>query len=457
MATSFLWLGSVFVFADTTATTPQDTTSSSTSTTQAAADRAAQEAALRQQLAQVEAQLQQLQQQVQGQESKKQSLQQQVNIYQSKIAQTRLQIQQLTLGIQQTDLQMQQTQQGIDATNAHVELEKQHLASLIEQISQSDQTSLIQLLLQYSTLSDFFDRAQSLQALDEGVRANLVDLQQSIVDLQKKQADLGVQQDSQDQLRQIQALQENDLQGQLSGENTLLTQTKGEESRYQALANQTQETATQIRNQLFVLQGAGIKLSFGDAYHYASVASQITGVAPAFLLAELKQESSWGANVGQCYLVDPNTGAGRSKTTGDPVAKVMKPSRDVQPFIEITQSLGRDPYATQVSCPNPNYGYGGAMGPAQFLPSTWMGYKDRVTQKMGHTADPWDIQDAFVASAIKLADAGATTQTYAAEWKAAMIYYAGSNWNNPLYKAYGNDVMALTAEYQSQIDVLNGG
>ncbi len=439
----------VFVFAD-------NTTGASQTLSQTAINREAQKAALQQQLAQVEAELQQLQQNISTQETKKKSLQQQVNIFQNKIAQTRLQIHQLTLAIQQTDLQIQETQQSVNATNAHIDQEKQRLAALLEQISQSDQTSTVQLLLQYNTFSDFFNRAESLQALGEGVRASLLDLQQSMKDLQQKQADLGNQQDSQDNLRQIQTLRQGDLQGQLSGQNTLLTETKGQESRYQALAAQKQETAAQIRNQLFVLQGAGVQLSFGDAYHYASVASGLTGVSPAFLLAELKQESSWGANVGQCYLVDSNTGAGKRKTTGAAVANVMKPSRDVQPFMQITQALGRDPYATQVSCPNPNYGYGGAMGPAQFLPSTWMGYQQSVSSLVGHTADPWDIQDAFVASANKLANAGAAAQTYAAEWKAAMIYYAGNGWNNPLYRSYGDDVMALTAEYQGQIDVLNG-
>ena len=43
-----------------------------------------------------------------------------------------------------------------------------------------------------------------------------------------------------------------------------------------------------------------------------------TTIDPAFLLAIITQESKLGANVGQCYLSDPDTGAGVGKNTGTP-------------------------------------------------------------------------------------------------------------------------------------------
>ena len=132
----------------------------------------------------------------------------------------------------------------------------------------------------------------------------------------------------------------------------------------------------------------------------------------------------------------------------------MKASRDVQPFIQITKELGRDPYNTLVSCPHPNYGYGGAMGPAQFLPSTWMGHKEDLARLLGHAPDPWDLGDAFTASALKLAAGGAAAKTYDAEWKAAMIYYAGSRWNNPVYSFYGDSVMDIARAIQEEIDAM---
>jgi membrane-bound lytic murein transglycosylase B len=91
------------------------------------------------------------------------------------------------------------------------------------------------------------------------------------------------------------------------------------------------------------------------------------------------------------------------------------------------------------------------MGPAQFIPSTWIKYKERVKQITG-SADPWNIKDAFVAAALYLADFGATKRTYDAEWKAAMIYFSGTT--NRAYSFYGNSVMAIASRYEEDIKIL---
>jgi len=99
-----------------------------------------------------------------------------------------------------------------------------------------------------------------------------------------------------------------------------------------------------------------------------------------------------------------------------------------------------------------SYGYGGAMGPAQFIPSTWMLYKDRLKTITAKPGDPWDIKDAFLAAALYLADYGAKKQTYAGEWQAAMIYFSGST--SSKYSFYGNSVMKITQGYEQDISQL---
>jgi len=177
----------------------------------------------------------------------------------------------------------------------------------------------------------------------------------------------------------------------------------------------------------------------------------ITGVRPAFLLAILTQESNLGKNVGQCYLSDPQTGTGIKISSGAKIAKVMSPKRDVPYFLETTRKLGRDPYSTPVSCPM-SFGWGGAMGPAQFIPSTWQLYEDRVASIAGKAANPWDIKDAFLAAALYVADYGASSQNPNQEWRAAMIYFSGST--NTKYRFYGDSVMSLTEKYQADINTL---
>jgi len=128
--------------------------------------------------------------------------------------------------------------------------------------------------------------------------------------------------------------------------------------------------------------------------------------------------------------------------------------RDWDAFLEITKKLGLDPDTTPVSA-KPSYGWGGAMGPAQFLPSTWREYESRVAEITGHNPpSPWNLDDALAAAGIKLAAAGANSQKYEDEWRAAMIYFAGSRWENPAYGFYGDGVLDLANFYQEQIRLL---
>ena len=128
---------------------------------------------------------------------------------------------------------------------------------------------------------------------------------------------------------------------------------------------------------------------------------------------------------------------------------------DVQDFITITTALGRDPYKTPVSCPM-SYGYGGAMGPAQFIPTTWTLYRDRVFELTGREPDPWNIKDAFLAAGLYLKDGGAAKQNYDSEFNAVMSYFAGPGWYKSSYKNiymrdYGYPVMKIAANYTADI------
>jgi hypothetical protein len=72
------------------------------------------------------------------------------------------------------------------------------------------------------------------------------------------------------------------------------------------------------------------------------------------------------------------------------------------------------------------YGWGGAMGPAQFIPSTWKLYEKKVKEYTGKAvASPWDFEDAFFAAALYLKDLGGATSK--GEYYAASRYYGGSS------------------------------
>ena len=156
--------------------------------------------------------------------------------------------------------------------------------------------------------------------------------------------------------------------------------------------------------------------------------------------------------MGSCYLTDVNTGDGVKASSGAFMAKVMKPSRDVAPFLSITKGVGRDPMKTKISCPIAGIGYGGAMGPAQFIPSTWMLFESRLESVLGvNGADPWNPQHAFMASGLYLSDLGAINGSYTGEIRAACKYYGTGGTSC----TYGKQVMAKVAQIQANINILS--
>ena len=150
-----------------------------------------------------------------------------------------------------------------------------------------------------------------------------------------------------------------------------------------------------------------------------------------------------------CYLTDLTTGEGTRVADGEKRERTMNPTRDLPAFIALTSALGKDPLKTQITCPM-SFGWGGAMGPADFIPSTWMLYKDRIEKITGKASDPWDVRDAFLAEGLFLADTGAKSQEHDGEWRAAMVYFSGSPKSG--YTFYADGALAIADRIQADID-----
>ena len=408
--------------------------------------------ALEKELRELEEQIVQYEKDITKTQQEKKTLQNQIYILRNKIEKLNLQIQSSNVMIGDVGFQIKDTEYSIWVTGGNIEDSRQKLANILRLIYEEDQRSLLEALLLEDELSDFFENLAGLEALSIESAELLQNIKKLKSELEIQKQNLDEEKSDLENLLAIQVLQKKESERTKSDKAYLLEETKGEEVIYQQYLQETQAKAAEIRKRIFELVGIPEAPTFGEALDLANYVESVTGVRPALLLAVLTQESNIGKNVGQCYLSDPKTGAGvRINNLDQTISRVMKPSRDIPHFLNITKSLGRDPYATSVSCPM-SFGWGGAMGPAQFIPSTWNIYKNKVAEITGKTADPWDIRDSFLAAALYLADYGAVKQTYNSEWKAAMIYFSGST--NPRYRFYGDSVMSLTQKYQADIETI---
>lgn len=412
------------------------------------ADIQTQQTELQQQLKDIQARISDYERQLAGIKSRKDTLANKIAQLNAQRAKLALQIQESKVLLQETDDKLAETQSGIDAHERRLDALKGEMGAILRQLDRQDRRGLVQILLSERSLSDFFSELGAEIQLNDGLAAAIGQYHAEASSLQSQLEHLADQKDHQQNLYAIMRLQDQGLTGSLGEQDALLKATKGKEANYRNALADDKKRATEIKNRIYSLFELGKQVTFGEAVAVAQWAASETGVRPAFLLAILTQESSLGANIGTC------------NRAGDPPSKswkiIMKPDRDQEPFKTITKELGLPIDTTPVSCPLKNkdgsqLGWGGGMGPAQFIPSTWMGYRAKITAITGKTADPWDMRDAFLAAAIKLKADGAGTQD--GEWAAAMRYFSGST--NVAYRFYGDNAVATAAKYQGDIDELN--
>ncbi|TAK56940.1 hypothetical protein EPO17_03310 [Patescibacteria group bacterium] len=373
------------------------------------------------------------------QQNKSVSLERDIAILNAKIAKAKLNIQARDIAIQKLTSDIGTKKVVISKLSEKIEREKEAVAELIRKTAQIDDASLSEVLLSNQPISKFFEDADAFASINTALKQSFDDLEITKAETSAQKSALEDKRTEENQLRMIQILEKKKIEQDEAEKKKILSTSRGIEKNYQALLKETQKSAATIRSALFSLQGSSA-ISFEKALDYANIASAKTGVRPALILGIIAEESNLGQNVG--------TGSWRVD---------MKNPRDTVPFVDITSRLGLDPDKMPVS-KKPWYGWGGAMGPAQFIPSTWILYEKKIATATGHAIpNPWDPYDAFMASAILMKENGAAVGTRAAERLAALRYLAGwTNANKREYAFYGDDVIDLADKYQKQIDILKG-
>jgi membrane-bound lytic murein transglycosylase B len=421
----------------------------STELTTAQIDRAALEA----QLAQLEAEIAAKQKELAGQKGQSASISNEIKIINTQISTAKLKIQAKNLAISKLSKDISKKESTIDSLEDRLDKERASLGQMIRQTHQIDETPFVFVALGTESVSEFYRDLDSFETLKRSVKVSLDQVREIKDDTESEKKDLEEKHDQELDVKYELESEKKTIEKSEKEKQSLLNVSKSKEKTItNVIADRTAEV-NKIKARLFTLAGGSKSIRFDMALQYAEEASGKTGIEPAFVLAILTQESNLGSNVGKCYLSNATTGAGVNISSGKTYTNVMKPSRDVQPFLTITAALGFDPYKTAVSCPIAGVaGYGGAMGPAQFIASTWKSIEKRIASARGiSAANPWDAEDAFMASAIYLSDLGGSGSSAANQIKAACKYYGtgGSTCS------YGRSVMNLKAAIQADINYLN--
>ena len=399
---------------------------------------------------------------VEDKQQERQSLERDITIIESEIKKAQLGIQARAVAIEQLSDQIGEKEVVLDILSEKLGKQQASLAELVRKSALLEEYSLVEVMLSKQNFSEFFTDVAVFQSIKESLNESLTILHGIRRDTYEQKNALEGKQQTEAEMKRIQELEKKEIERKEREKAEILTVTKGEEKTYQALLDSQRKTAAQLRSALFELLGGGGGIPFPEAVRLAQYASNVTDAS--LILAILEQETNIGSNLGSCLFTDSRSGKA-----------VMHPDRDEPVFLAIAKALGFDAYSRTVSCPiiqnGSRVGWGGAMGPSQFIPSTWAIYggiknygngwendknADAIRRINGGSgpSSPFNNQDAFIATALLLRDNGANG-TYNGDRLAALRYYAGwGGATNPANSFYGDQVMNRKSRLAQEIQIL---
>jgi len=383
---------------------------------------------LEEELKKLESELLKIEEDITKTEKEKKTRQKQIHILKQKIAKLNLQIQQSNVMIRDIGFQIDDTEKSINQTSLKIEDSRQKLADILQAIYQEDQKSLIEILISERTLSGFFDNLIALETLNLKSRELLENIKNLKSSLEVQTQSLDEEKTDLERVVKIQTLQKEESESTKKEKDYLKNKTEAQYQQYLKEKQELEKRAAEIMARItqLTMPGTEVPKSKEELYELASWAGNLTKVRPALILGLIEVESALGTNVGQCncagqpYCRHPDIGY-----------KQVMGSSQWDAFLKITKELGLNSTTTPVSCyvEGGMVQMGGAMGPAQFMPNTWLnlGYKARVESITGVVpANPWRARDAFLAAGLYLADNGADTQIRTNEMGAATAYLCGT-------------------------------
>ncbi len=357
-------------------------------------------------------------------ESQKSSLQGNLNVVQQTLGATKRTIDDVMNDIEKKEADIERHDAQIQTLNGQVILYQRSLSEAMRSIYYAQNGRLFSSVIENADGANrFMEKTDDLGAMREKI-VEMVQQVQSAKDAQEqKRNELASLKDEKEALLEEHKEKESDLLAQSAAVQTEIV-------KVDATLSELNAKLSAVESKLSSLLGESFDTD--DIVEAASFASKKTGVRKSFILGMLVVETDLGRFTGGCTY--------KQSKMGDKNSEIFK---------RICEDLDYDYKKVKVSCAL-SYGIGGAMGVAQFMPTTWVGYESKIEKYTGHSpADPWSLTDGVMAMAIKLSNDGASSEK--GEYDAARRYYCGSNLDRSVCKQYGNKVKYWAENYKDRL------
>lgn len=371
-----------------------------------------------------------LQKKINKEQKAKKALEQNLGQIQGAVASTVSEINKTKTVINETAKDISRKENEINNLNAKLDLQRSVLKSLLQETYYNQSQPMLNIVLTGKSVADAFSNSDHLATVEDKIR----EVSEDIIDSKNKL------EQSKTELTEMKEKHEDVLDEKVNKKQELVAvqaDVQDDIEKKDATIGQLNAKLSELKNDLSSLLGKN--LSTDDIVEAAEIASKATGVRKDFILGELVVETNLGTFTGGCTYKNIR----------------MKPA-DKAEFLKIATELekayGGNYKNKKLSC-SPGYGYGGAMGVAQFMPTTWVGYKSYIAGATGHNPpDPWNVIDGVMGMAKKLANGGATSRS--GEKLASKRYYCGGPsspyWNNKC-NTYASNVQYWADNYEKKL------
>lgn len=380
-----------------------------------------------------------LESKIKKEEAARDKLEQELNSIQSSVNSTRSQIQKIEGLIEQADENIARSKNELELAAKRIDLQKESLKNIIQEAYYNQKIPILFSILNEDSLAKAFSEADSLIIINQRVYDTIEDINKSKIEIENKSKEIEAMKQDQEKILDI---KENIQQNLLADK----TDTQQDIAEKEATIGELQQKLSELQGDLNQITGNSYNAK--DIKEAVEYASKKQGVPKGVLYGFLDQETAMGVNTGQCTYADVEKVSvpGYKKYGKKYKASIDRLYKRWDLFKGIVKDLGYSKNK-KVSCTisfakaGPNQG--GAMGVAQFMSDTWLGYEARVAANTGHKKpDPWNLTDGVMAMAIKLRNAGATSDSKLAIRKAVISYYGAFS------QSYYNNVVNWSKNYK---------
>jgi len=187
-------------------------------------------------------------------QAKKNTLQNQVNIIKGRISKLRNDIAITNNKIDTAGLKIEELSLNIDEKQNEIDKRKDSIGEILQALYESDQESLIEIVLIENNFSDFLNQVHYLELLQENVHNELIVLQGLKAEMKEQKSQTEFQRNQLYSLNNQLYSQKKIVDQEEEEQTYLLNKTKGQEKQYQSLLNDTLKKQQEINQEIYELE-----------------------------------------------------------------------------------------------------------------------------------------------------------------------------------------------------------